>query len=405
LRSKTKKQGVFFASTVIFSAVLYKISSLLLFYLSVPSRKNTHTHTHTHQPKMDTLTAASAAATTSTSAPISSKSRLAGCFIVFEGMDRAGKSTQLRLLCDALRGTYSDIRVQTTRFPNEDFESGKRCRAYINGKLDISVAEAHTLFAQNRRDAAPLIRSWLEAGDTVLCDRYAYSGVAYSMAKGLDIDDALRADIGLIGPDIAFLLVGDAEKLAARSGYGVDRHDNEKLQNAVARNFVLVFGLLDGLKLSTTHYRLEATDSIDELAKYIFQSTIQWVSPETGARKPVWTDSALGSYVWRLSSTEFPVRKVHVEYLHDGNYVRDPFRFLEWIDDVGRFLSLFEAYDNTKGCHKEWLDAESTEPSVYVKKAKALDILIAHDVTARQLREVLFDEKLFTAMTHVVWLV
>ena len=54
----------------------------------------------------------------------------------------------------------------------------------------------------------------LESGTNVICDRYAYSGVAYSVAKGLDFEWCLGADRGLVLPDLILYFDASAEQLA-----------------------------------------------------------------------------------------------------------------------------------------------------------------------------------------------
>jgi dTMP kinase len=56
-------------------------------------------------------------------------------------------------------------------------------------------------------------------------DRYAYSGVCYSVAKGLSFDWCLGADRGLLKPDLVFYIDMSAADLAKRSGYGDERFE------------------------------------------------------------------------------------------------------------------------------------------------------------------------------------
>lgn len=65
----------------------------------------------------------------------------------------------------------------------------------------------------------------MDSGRDIICDRYWYSGVAYSYAKGLDFDWCLSADKGLREPDLVILLTGDPKKLASREGYGNERFE------------------------------------------------------------------------------------------------------------------------------------------------------------------------------------
>lgn len=53
------------------------------------------------------------------------------------------------------------------------------------------------------------VNDHLEKGITIICDRYWYSGVAYSAAKGLDLDWCINSDKGLIEPDLIIYLKAD----------------------------------------------------------------------------------------------------------------------------------------------------------------------------------------------------
>jgi dTMP kinase len=64
------------------------------------------------------------------------------------------------------------------------------------------------------------LKMHINEGNHVICDRYWYSGVAYSTAKGLNYDWCLKPDIGLLEPDLVIFLKGDPEKLSSYSGFG-----------------------------------------------------------------------------------------------------------------------------------------------------------------------------------------
>jgi dTMP kinase len=73
----------------------------------------------------------------------------------------------------------------------------------------------------------------------VICDRYAYSGLAFSVAKntGLSYEWCLNPDIGLPAPDVAFFLDVAPEVARKRGGFGEERYENEELQTAVRKVF------------------------------------------------------------------------------------------------------------------------------------------------------------------------
>ena len=94
----------------------------------------------------------------------------------------------------------------------------------------MSDEAVHLLFSVNRWEMKAEILKDLEAGITLICDRYAFSGVAYSAAKGLDFEWCKNIDKGLIQPDITFYIDIDPVKAQERSGYGQERYERCEFQ-------------------------------------------------------------------------------------------------------------------------------------------------------------------------------
>lgn len=99
-----------------------------------------------------------------------------GKFIVFEGIDGAGKSTQIARLAEALTAAGREILV--TAEPTES-TVGDLLRAALAGKDDRTPAEMAALFALDRVGHNREIAAALAAGKDVICDRYYYSSLAY----------------------------------------------------------------------------------------------------------------------------------------------------------------------------------------------------------------------------------
>jgi dTMP kinase len=147
-----------------------------------------------------------------------------GRFIAFEGGEGSGKSTQARLLADALAARGLD--VELTREPGGT-PGAEAIRALLldpPGDGWGSQAEA-LLFAAARADhVARLIRPAVEAGRWVVCDRFVDSSRAYQGGAGGIGDDAVQAlhaiGSGGLRPDRTVLVDVDAatasERLAAR---------------------------------------------------------------------------------------------------------------------------------------------------------------------------------------------
>merc|ERR1719159_1610089 len=130
------------------------------------------------------------------------KDRRRGLFVVFEGLDRSGKSTQSKRLFKRLEDAGEQVRW--TCFPNRALASGILIDLYLRRKIEMSDEAIHLLFSANRWEAAANIVEELKNNVTVVCDRYAFSGVAYSAAKGLSFEWCQSPDVGLPVPDCVF---------------------------------------------------------------------------------------------------------------------------------------------------------------------------------------------------------
>lgn len=107
-------------------------------------------------------------------------------FIVLEGLDGAGKSTQIKLLRQlfASRGIESEY-VHFPRFDSPVF--GELIARFLRGELggveSVDPYIVALLFAGDRADMAPQIRAWQAEGKVVIVDRYVYSNIGYQCAK------------------------------------------------------------------------------------------------------------------------------------------------------------------------------------------------------------------------------
>ena len=162
-----------------------------------------------------------------------------GTLIVFEGGDRAGKSTQAGMLVSALERALGPESVRLLKFPDRTTPIGRLIDRHLRGEETVADPKAlHLLFAANRWELATEIRTQLERGTTLVVDRYAYSGVAYSAARGLGRDWCRSADEGLPSADVVFFMQLAPEQAAARPGFGAERYETEGFQASVAKEFV-----------------------------------------------------------------------------------------------------------------------------------------------------------------------
>ncbi|QZD89581.1 dTMP kinase [Qipengyuania aurantiaca] len=143
-----------------------------------------------------------------------------GKFIAFEGGEGMGKSTQARLLCDALE--QRGIEAELTREPGgtPGAEAIRELLLHPPGEGWGAQAEA-LLFAAARADhVARLIRPAVEAGRWVVCDRFLDSSRAYQGSAGELGDEQVRTlhAIGSGGllPDLTIVIGADGDEVSAR---------------------------------------------------------------------------------------------------------------------------------------------------------------------------------------------
>ncbi|MGC1206689.1 MAG: dTMP kinase [Ornithinimicrobium sp.] len=153
----------------------------------------------------------------------------AGVFVAFEGGDGAGKSTQIRLLSEALQHSGHDVLV--TREPGGTDVGSAIRQVVLHGEHVDARAEALLFAADRAHHVATVIRPALERGDIVLCDRYldssiAYQGVARELESAEIADLSMWATRGLL-PDLTVLLDVSAEQGRVRRGAVHDRVESE----------------------------------------------------------------------------------------------------------------------------------------------------------------------------------
>ena len=156
-------------------------------------------------------------------------------FISFEGIDGVGKSTQIRLAEEYLRGLGRDV---LTTFEPGGTELGQEIRnLLLHRKGDVSPRSEALLYAADRaHHVATKIRPALAEGKIVITDRYLDSSVAYQGAgRKLSAEEVRNISVwavdGLL-PDLTILLDLDAAKAAERretTGQEADRLEREKL--------------------------------------------------------------------------------------------------------------------------------------------------------------------------------
>ncbi|KAJ3801343.1 thymidylate kinase-domain-containing protein [Lentinula aff. detonsa] len=182
-----------------------------------------------------------------------------GAFVVVEGLDRSGKTTQTGILRQRIQEAGKE--VICVKFPDRSTPIGKMIDAYLRSQSDLDDHVVHLLFSANRWELASTIISSLEQGKIVLCDRYAFSGIAFSVAKSLPSQSspstalqtpgklppislhwARAPDAALPSPDLTLFLDVSPEIALTRGGYGEERYEKADMQKRVRSVFQEIGG-------------------------------------------------------------------------------------------------------------------------------------------------------------------
>ncbi|KAI5651700.1 thymidylate kinase domain-containing protein [Phthorimaea operculella] len=204
-----------------------------------------------------------------------------GALIVIEGVDRTGKSTQCKALVESLK--KKQIPAEYTNFPARNTEIGKLINSYLTSKKNLPDEAIHLLFSANRWERAEGIIKTLEEGTTLIVDRYCYSGVAFSAAKGLDINWCKAPDSGLPKPDRVFFLTMPLDKVMERKGFGNERYEVMDFQKKVSEMY--------GELKDDSWEVLDASRSIQTIQEELLEKSLSVVN--TVGHQPiqkVWTD-------------------------------------------------------------------------------------------------------------------
>ena len=163
-----------------------------------------------------------------------------GKFIVFEGLDGSGKSTQTKLLIEYLeKEGYKTAKID---FPQYGTKSAGLIEEYLNGKYgtseEVGPYRASIFYACDRYDGSFRIKKWLKEGRIVVCDRYFASNVGHQGGK---IEDKQKRKkfikwiyeleyniFGIPKPDITFILKTSPELARKLAPKITDKEKKEK---------------------------------------------------------------------------------------------------------------------------------------------------------------------------------
>lgn len=127
-----------------------------------------------------------------------------GKIIVLEGIDKAGKSTQSKLLMDYLKLSGKICTLIT--FPDYTTSIGAEIKAFLEGKRDYPIELKHILLSANRWEKKKEIESMVDSGTIVIINRYYQSNLVYGTSNGLNLRWLLSLEKGLPTADLVMVL-------------------------------------------------------------------------------------------------------------------------------------------------------------------------------------------------------
>lgn len=135
-----------------------------------------------------------------------------GKIIVIEGIDKAGKTTQAKLLQKKLRSKCVKF-----DFPDYSTPVGKEIKKFLDGKRNYSDEVKMILLSANRWEKKAEIEKVIGKGTTIIMNRYYQSNLVYGMSKGLKLDWLLALDKGLPRADLVIVIDIKTNTLVTRS--------------------------------------------------------------------------------------------------------------------------------------------------------------------------------------------
>jgi len=206
--------------------------------------------------------------------------KLAGRFVVIDGPDGAGKSTQTALLAEYLRA--DGVEVQLVRDPGGT-AIGDRIRQILldraHDEMDVAC-ELMLYMASRAQLAAEIIRPAITAGQCVLSDRYISSTVAYQGAGGVDPDTVLTAGkiaVGPTWPDLTVILDLPSDTGLARAGRPA-AHDRMEAKGLEFHQRVRKIFLEQARQRPDTFTVVSAAGSIEDVQTRLRQAVETWAN-------------------------------------------------------------------------------------------------------------------------------
>ncbi len=192
-----------------------------------------------------------------------------GLFIVTEGIDGCGKSSQAMKLADWIFSNYKKINtILLTHEPTRSKHGVEIYRRLQEGNKDSSAVVKERmleLYVLDREEHVnEVIAPALEKRMVVICDRYKYSTIAYQSAQGVSNSHVIEVNAGFPVPDITLIFNATVENCISRmekSGKKMDKFEKASFLEKVKDQYVKLPTLLPNERI----HMINANQSIDQI--------------------------------------------------------------------------------------------------------------------------------------------
>jgi len=192
-----------------------------------------------------------------------------GRIVVIEGMDKAGKTTQSRVLVSALRNKGK--LCASLDFPDYSTPIGREIKSFLDGKRDYPDETKLMLLSANRWERKETIDRMLSNGTIFVMNRYYHSNLAYGVSKNLELDWLMTLDRGLPKEDLCIVLEIRPTISESRSKHAGDLFENDKdLLKNVHKNYRKLAKLFNWMIINGERSKEEVSrDILNMVLKFV----------------------------------------------------------------------------------------------------------------------------------------
>ncbi len=210
-----------------------------------------------------------------------------GIFITFEGTEGSGKSTQISILAETLRALNHSVRILREPGGTPIGEEIRHTLKHSNANHAMTPeTELLLLNASRAQLVREVIEPALAAGKIVLCDRFYDSSVAYQcFGRGLDagmVENIIDIAVGSTRPDLTLLLmvpvdVSETRRVSRQMDSAPARDRMEEADRDFFQRVEDGYKAIAAKDPGRIHV-IDATQSIESVAKAIWAQTASWAS-------------------------------------------------------------------------------------------------------------------------------